>query len=76
MKQLTHRLEPFKLIVVERNNSSDSEAPPIGRSTRKKPYKPPKVTEYGNVARLTAGMNGTNIDPGHDTRVKLGAGRA
>jgi hypothetical protein len=57
-----------------KNNKSDCEAPPIAHSSKKKPYKPPTVIEYGNVARLTAGMNGTNIDPGHNTRTKRGTG--
>lgn len=72
MKQLMHRIEPSKLIVVKGNDSSGSGAPPIEHSTRKKPYKPPKVTEYGNVARLTAGNHGSDIDPGLGTRTRLG----
>jgi len=72
MKQLMHRCEPFNSVPVKRNDHSDSEAPPVVRSTRKKPYKPPVVTEYGNVARLTAGVNGSDFDPGHETRARRG----
>ena len=71
MKRSSYQSGPNS-IVTETNHSSASESVAIARSPRKKPYKPPKVTEYGNVARLTAGMNGTDIDPGHATRAKLG----
>jgi hypothetical protein len=40
----------------------------------RKPYKPPEVTEYGNVARLTAGGNGSRMDKGHDMAIKNGFG--
>jgi hypothetical protein len=70
MKQLLQRLEPSKLLVaVKGNDRSLSEIPPASRSTPKKPYKPPKVTEYGNVARLTAGAGGTDHD-GHGYRTR------
>ena len=73
MKQLLQRLEPSNLLIADKGiGSSLSEAPPALCSTPKKPYKPPEVTEYGNVTRLTAGMNGSNIDPGHDTRARRG----
>jgi hypothetical protein len=29
---------------------------------------PPEIIEYGNVTRLTAGMNGSILDTGHGTR--------
>jgi hypothetical protein len=74
MKRLISRSEPANLIVIEGPDSSGSKAPAASRATAKKPYKPPKVTEYGNVARLTAGMNGSNWDSGHDTGTKLGRG--
>ena len=38
---------------------------------RRKPYKPPILTKYGNVAKLTAGANGTGMDPGHATSSNL-----
>ncbi len=60
--------------MVESNDHSGSVALSVARSTLKKPYKPPKVTEYGNVARLTAGVGGTVFDPGHDTGSKNGGG--
>jgi hypothetical protein len=63
MKQLLQRLKPSKLLIAAKgNDSSLSETPPASRSTPKKPYKPPKVTEYGNVARLTAGVAGSEHD--------------
>jgi len=74
MKQSSHHSEPLNSIVAKTKDSSASESAPITRSPRKKPYKPPKVTEYGSVARLTAGTNGTNFDPGHSNRTKLGGG--
>ena len=60
--------------MVKSNDSSGSVALSVARSTLKKPYKPPKVTEYGNVARLTAGVNGTHMDPGQGTGTKMGMG--
>jgi hypothetical protein len=74
MKRLTSRSEPANLIVVEGHDRPGSEPPPAPRPTAKKPYQPPKVTEYGNVARLTAGTNGSNWDPGKGTGTKLGRG--
>jgi hypothetical protein len=74
MKRSSYQSEAPNSAVVKTANSSASEPVPIASPSRKKPYKPPKVTEYGNVARLTAGMNGTGFDPGHATRSKLGGG--
>jgi hypothetical protein len=31
----------------------------------KKPYSPPRVVEYGNVAKLTRGSNGNGADAGN-----------
>jgi hypothetical protein len=40
--------------------------PPDGRpaSRAKKPYRAPRLTEYGSVAKLTQGGNGTLPDDG------------
>ena len=56
------------VIVVRANDSGDNEARSISCPRRKKPYKPPTLMEYGNVARLTAGVHGSNFDTGHGTR--------
>jgi hypothetical protein len=32
---------------------------------RKKPYRTPRLIEYGHVSKLTAGSSGTNTDKGH-----------
>jgi hypothetical protein len=40
----------------------------------KKPYKPPKLIEYGSVTSLTAGTGGSNFDSGHDSFTKVGEG--
>jgi hypothetical protein len=43
-------------------HESAEEIPSIQRPTReKKPYKKPELTCYGNVTRLTAGINGTDF---------------
>jgi hypothetical protein len=74
MKQSSPESESPNPMVAETNNGGVAESVPTGHSLAKKVYKPPKMVEYGNVARLTAGMNGTNVDPGHNTRSKLGGG--
>jgi hypothetical protein len=74
MKRNSYRSEPVNSTVVNRNDRSANEPMPIVRLPRKKPYKPPIVTEYGNVARLTAGANGSHFDPGHNTGTKQGFG--
>jgi hypothetical protein len=74
MKRRMHRGGPSNSVLVQGNDNPAGEAPPVARSSQKKPYKPPRVIEYGNVARLTAGGNGTHFDPGHDTRIKRGLG--
>jgi hypothetical protein len=71
MKTNNDHPEPGNSIIAPLNHSS-TESLPVARSPRKKQYEPPKVIEYGNVARLTAGMNGTDFDPGHGTRSKNG----
>lgn len=45
-----------------KTNEGDNEGPSLPR--KKKPYKKPELTCYGNVAQLTAGNNGSNMDPG------------
>jgi hypothetical protein len=74
MKRIRFRLGPANLIPDDGNEGFASAALPVAGSSPKKPYKPPKVIEYGNVARLTAGTNGSHFDPGHDTGTKLGVG--
>jgi hypothetical protein len=74
MKPLMHRCGPFNSLLANGNDSAGGEASPVARSSQKKAYKPPKVIEYGNVARLTAGAQGTYFDPGHNTRIKRGIG--
>jgi hypothetical protein len=63
-----YRGGPFDSVLAKGNNNPGGETPPVVRSSQKKAYKPPRVIEYGNVARLTAGANGSHFDPGHDTR--------
>lgn len=35
-------------------------------------YKGPSLTVYGNIRELTAGVGGTNPDPGHMSNTKKG----
>jgi hypothetical protein len=32
---------------------------------RKKPYRTPRLIDYGNISKLTAGTSGTSTDKGH-----------
>jgi hypothetical protein len=40
----------------------------------RKAYKKPKLTVYGKVADLTAGVGGSNADPGQQVQTKKGGG--
>jgi hypothetical protein len=40
----------------------------------KKAYKTPHLTKHGSVAQLTAGVNGSNFDPGHNNNTRRGGG--
>ena len=42
--------------------------------TGKKSYRKPELTEFGSVAHLTRGNNGSNPDMGQDSVTKLGKG--
>ena len=70
MKPITYCIMFGSSSVTSAHDGSDDL--PAASPVRKKPYKPPEVIEYGNVARLTAGAGGTDFDPGHETRVKRG----
>ncbi len=47
------------------SKKSASAAVEVRTLTRKKPYRTPPLTEYGHVAKLTAGTSGTHTDKGH-----------
>jgi hypothetical protein len=47
------------------SKKSASAAVEVRTPTRKKPYHTPRLTEYGHVAKLTAGTSGTHTDKGH-----------
>ena len=47
------------------SKKSESAATEIRRPVRKKPYRTPRLIEYGHVAKLTAGTTGTSTDKGH-----------
>jgi hypothetical protein len=36
-----------------------------GKSKPRRPYKKPQLAVFGKLAELTAGVNGSTIDPGH-----------
>ncbi len=40
----------------------------------RKPYKKPQLTTYGKLAELTAGVGGSNTDPGQGNTTKRGVG--
>ncbi len=40
----------------------------------KKSYKKPTLSKYGSITELTAGMGGSNFDPGHAAPSKTGHG--
>lgn len=50
---------------VTMSKKSASAAAEVRRSVPKKPYRTPRLTEYGHVSKLTAGTTGTHTDKGH-----------
>ena len=44
---------------------------PVGRV--RKPYKAPRLEKFGNISKLTAGVGGSNFDPGHSSQTKRGS---
>jgi len=46
----------------------------LERGTVKKHWEPMRLKFVGRVSELMRGVNGTNIDPGHDNNAKLGNG--
>jgi hypothetical protein len=44
----------------------------LGKKKSKAVYKKPSLLVYGNVRELTAGVGGTNYDPGHSNVTKKG----
>lgn len=40
----------------------------------KKRWQPMELSFVGRVSELMQGMNGSNVDPGHDTNTKQGNG--
>jgi hypothetical protein len=47
------------------SKKSASAVAEVRTPVRKKPYRTPRVTEFGHVAKLTAGASGTHTDKGH-----------
>ena len=45
-----------------------------GKKPQHRPYKKPQLTVYGKLAELTAGVGGSNADPGHTAPTKIGKG--
>jgi hypothetical protein len=74
MKEHEPRPKPCDATAANDNTGSGIAVSSITDVKLKKPYKPPQVIEYGNVVRLTAGSNGSRMDPGHNTPTKLGNG--
>ncbi len=44
------------------------------KSQLKRTYSTPQVIKYGTVMQLTQGMNGSTLDPRHNTNTKKGLG--
>ena len=44
------------------------------QSPGKRPYKTPQLANFGNVAKLTKGVGGSNNDPGQGNLTKVGNG--
>ena len=47
------------------SKKSEGAAAEVRTPIRKKPYRTPRLTEFGHVAKLTAGTAGTHTDKGH-----------
>ena len=45
-----------------------------GRGTPRSAYKKPVLIVYGKIAEVTAGVGGSNADPGHTSQTKKGGG--
>jgi hypothetical protein len=58
--------------MVKRNDAAADRISADDSTLHRKPYKPPQLTKYGSVARLTAGMNGSFHDPGHNMQTRNG----
>jgi hypothetical protein len=43
-----------------------------GKAKPRRPYEKPQLTVYGKLAELTAGVNGSIIDPGHSNFMRRG----
>lgn len=39
----------------------------------RKPYRAPRLEKFGNISKLTAGVGGSNFDPGHNSQTKMGS---
>jgi hypothetical protein len=58
--------------MVKENDAAADRRSADDATLHRKPYKPPQLTKYGSVARLTAGVNGSFHDPGHSTPTRNG----
>lgn len=47
------------------SKKSASAVAEVRTPVRKKPYRTPRLTEFGHVSKLTAGTTGTSTDKGH-----------
>jgi hypothetical protein len=47
------------------SKKSASAVAEVRTPVRKKPYRTPRLAEFGHVAKLTAGTSGTFTDKGH-----------
>jgi hypothetical protein len=47
------------------SKKSATAAAEVRTPARKKPYRAPRLIEYGHVSKLTAGSSGTQTDKGH-----------
>jgi hypothetical protein len=55
----------------QQNDRPENERP---AGSTKKPYSPPRLTEYGNVAKLTQGPGSLPCPDGQSNMVRLGQG--
>ena len=43
-----------------------------GKQKARRPYQKPQLAIYGKLAEMTAGVNGSNVDPGHMNNSRRG----
>lgn len=60
--------------MTKRIQKIDVNSPHASGKKGRRPYKKPELATYGKLAEVTAGVGGSNADPGHTSPTKKGSG--